>query len=143
MADDAIVAAVKEVASVLGAMTGVTQAPSYPPEGVGDPPMVITKHFWTEADPSNSFVKSITHIEAVILFARSLLPHDEEQVLPYVYLGIEALSGAVTLNGKASTIDGPIRADGPRPEPYEDRTYYGIRYSFNFKILNTGITVAT
>lgn len=143
MADDAIVAIVKEVAAILGAMTGVTQAPDYPPEGMNDPPMVITKHVWTEFEPSNSFVKSISHIEAVVFLARSVLPHNEEQTLPYVYRGMEAISGAVTLNGKASTIDGVIRADGPRAEPYQGETYYGIRYSFNVKILNTGITVAT
>lgn len=144
MADDAIVAMVKEVASVLGAMTGVKQAPNYPPESANDPPMVIVKHVWTRGNPSLSFVKTISHIEAVILFARSMLPHEEEQVLPYVYLGVEAISGAVTLNAKASALteDG-ILCEGPRAEEYGGQIYYGIRYSFDYKILNTGITVAT
>lgn len=142
MADDAIVAMVKELADVLGAMTGVQQAPDYPPEGMNDPPMVITKHTWTEAYPSLSFVETVSEIQAVILFARAVLPHVEEQALPYVYLGIEAISGAVTLNGKASTLVN-LRVEGPRAEGYQGETYYGIRYICQFKILNTGITVAT
>lgn len=140
MADDAIVAAIKEMASILGGVTGITQAPQFPPEGINDPPFIITKLMGTNVTYSLTYSSTVSEVWADVYLARASLPHAEENALPFVYLVMEAMAAEVTINAKASHCV-LTRVEGPQGMAYQGEEYYGIRCIFELKIKHDSLTV--
>lgn len=140
MADDAIVAAVKEIVSVLSGVTGANQAPEFPPEGINDPPMIVTKLISTDVSYSATYSRTVSEVWADVFLARAVLPHAEENALPFVYLVMEAMAAEVTLNSKASHCV-LTRVEGPQGLTYGGEQYYGIRCIFELKIHHDSLTV--
>jgi hypothetical protein len=134
MADDVIVAAIKEIASVLSGMSGVEQAPQFPPENVNDPPMVVTKLISTDVSYSATYSRTTSVVWADVFLARASLPHAEEMALPYVYRTIAATAAEMTLNDKATHWI-LTRVEGPMGLTYGNEDYYGIRCTFDLKIV--------
>jgi predicted lipoprotein len=133
MADDAIVAAIKEIASVLSGVAGITQAPQFPTEGVNDPPFIITKHIAADVDYSATYSRTISEVWADVYLARAVLPHAEENALPFVYSVMAAMAAELTLNTKASHCV-LVRVEGPQGMAYQQEQYYGVRCIFELKI---------
>ncbi len=140
MADDVIVAAIKEMASVLGGVAGITQAPQFPTEGVNDPPFIITKLRYTDVSYSATYSRTVSEVWADVYLARAVLPNSEEQALPFVYSIMEAIAAEVKLNDKAAHCL-LTRVEGPQGMAYAGEQYYGIRCIFDLKIKHDGLTV--
>jgi hypothetical protein len=143
---DALDNVMEEVTALLGAMAGINQAPEYPPEGINDPPMVVTRYVRHVPSYSLSYTHMITTAYANVYVSRSVLPEAEKKARPYVLLGLAAIAGSVTLNSDASHCL-VTEIIGPGPLPYQGgETYYGVQFVLEIKLtyaqLTTVITAA-
>jgi hypothetical protein len=140
MADDAIVAAIKEMASIVGGVAGITQAPAFPPEGMNDPPFVLTKLRTTNVSYSATYSRTVSEVWIDLYLSRAVLPHAEENALPFIYLIMEAFAAEITINSKAThcTLE---RVEGPQGMTYAGEQYYGLRCVFELKIKYDSLTV--
>jgi hypothetical protein len=137
---DAIVEAITEIASVMSGIAGINQAPTYPTEGVNDPPFIITKLRSTDVSYSASYSRTMSEVWIDLYMARAVLPHSEEQALPFVYLVMEAIAAELTLSSKAAHCV-LTKVDGPQGMAYAGEQYYGLRCIFELKIKHDSLTV--
>lgn len=137
---DALDDVVTEVVALLGAMAGIKQAPEHPPEGINDPPMVVTYYVNHVPSYSASYTNLVSTVYADVLLARSALPHVEEQARAYVLLGLAAIAGSVTLSAKASHCF-LTEIQGPRMIPYQGQEYFGVRYVLNIKLTQAQLSL--
>ena len=130
---DALDDVVTQITTLLGAMAGINQAPEHPPEGINDPPMVVTYYVNHVPHYSASYTHMISVVYADVLLARAALPHVEEQARAYVLLGLAAIAGSVTLSTTASHCI-VTEIQGPRMIPYQGIEYFGVRYILEVKL---------
>jgi len=130
---DALDNVITEITTLMAAMTGINQAPEYPPEGLNDPPMVITYHVRAPFTYSAGITFGLHTIHCDVLLSRSNLPADEAQARPYIIRGLNALAANVTLSDTCSHC--LLReVIGPGIFPYAGANYYGVRYVLEVKI---------
>ena len=143
MADDALDDVVQEIVALLGDMAGITQAPEHPPEGINDPPMVVTYYVRHVPTYSASYSHMISTVYADVLLARTVLPDVEAKARKYVLLGYAAIAGSVTLSTKASHCL-LTEIIGPGDLPYQNELWFGVRYILEIKLTykQLGISVA-
>ncbi len=122
-------------------MTGIQQAPEYPPEAANDTPMVITYHVRCTFDYSLTYSRSLHTIHCDVLLARSMLENDEQQARPYILRGLTAIAGSVQLSNTATHCL-LLEAIGPGVLPYGGIDYYGVRFILEVKIKHESLTVA-
>jgi hypothetical protein len=140
MADDAIVAAIKEIASIVGGVAGITQAPQFPVEGSNDPPFVLTKHRSADVSYSATYSRTMSEVWCDLYLSRASLPHAEEQALPYIVSIMTAFAAEVTINAKATHFL-LTRVEGPQRMAYQGEEYYGLRCICELKIKHDSLTV--
>lgn len=133
---------VTQVTTVLGAMTGVSQAPEHPPEQINDPPMLVTRFVRGrfEYSQGSGCIGYHTLYADLLLPRGSGLPHCEGQARPYILRAVTAAAAAVTMNGTCehcimTGYEGPGDISG-----YKDA--FGLRIILEAKIKHSGITVS-
>ena len=140
---DALDNVITEIAELMAAMAGINQAPEHPPEGVNDPPMVVTYYVNHVPSYSLSYTHLISTVYCDVLLARSVLPHIEAQARAYVLRGLAAFAGSIQLSSTAvhCLLE---EIQGPRMIPYQGQEYFGVRYVLNIKLTQAqlGLTVA-
>jgi len=141
MANDCFDNVIEELSDLFEAMTGINQAPEHPPEGVNDPPMVVTYYVETDVEYSLTYSRTLSTVYADVLLARAPLPHIEAQARKYIRRGIVAVAGAVTLNSDATHCL-VQRVLGPRMIPYQGLEFFGVRYVIEVKIVHSDLGVA-
>lgn len=138
---DALDDVVTQVVTLLGAMAGIQQAPEHPPEGINDPPMVVTYYVNHRPSYSASYTHLVSVVYADVLLARSVLPHIEAQARAYVLLGLAAIAGSVTLSSTASHCL-VTEILGPMMIPYQGQDYFGVRFVLEVKLVQSQLSIA-
>lgn len=101
-------AAIERVQWHLGRLSGVKQAPDYPPESMSQFPFGLAYLRDGNATFEAGWIKDVYTIVCELHFARQVLPADIAKAMPYNRLMLTALHGDPTLNGTVDTIISPV-----------------------------------
>jgi len=71
MANDVFDNVIEELSTLFEAMTGINQAPEHPPEGINDPPMVVTYYVETDVEYSLTYSRTLSTVYADVLLSRA------------------------------------------------------------------------
>ena len=132
---------ITELTTVLGAMTGVKQAPEHPPESLPDFPFIVSYYVRGSFDYSaTGLVIGLHTVHADVHLGRVSLPHDEEFARPFILRGLTAIAGNLKMN---STCEHCYLTEYEYGEiGYAGKETIGVRYICQVKIKHSGITVA-
>lgn len=131
--------AIAAIQDIVGAISGVVEAPDYPPESVNQFPIALCYPLRFDAQGAGGgLVKGLHTVRIDLLCARQLLPKDIAKAAPYGRLIYRALWNNPNLSNAVDTINavrgefGPIYWGGSRPP--SPPTGLGWSIEVDFKI---------
>jgi len=128
-----LVQAIQALQDLTIALTGVREAPDYPPGSLGPTPTFLAVPVSGQYTGQNQDLAKNRHVIALQLWvARNDLARDVTTMLPYIDTVSNMLLKDVTLGGKAETIVMPITYSiGPRE--YGKLTYLVCEWQITIK----------
>ena len=128
--------AIAQLQTTLGALTGIRNAPEYPPDNASAFPFIIAyagPGGFTAGEPAG-MMKYLGSIVIDLHLARKDLPRDVEKAMAYHDSIPDAILGDTTLGGTISTC-GEVRTSGLIFLKYAETDTIGIRFTIeNVKI---------
>jgi hypothetical protein len=132
---------ITQLTTVLGAMTGIKQAPEHPPEALNEFPAVICYFVKGEFSyGAGAAAVGVHMVHADVHLGRSVLPSDEEYARPYILRALTAIAGHLQMN---STCEHCVLNEYQYGRlGYAGAETFGVRLVLEVKFLHSGITVA-
>lgn len=128
-----LVQAIAALQDLTGALTGVREAPDYPPGAIGPTPTFLAVPSSGQYTGQNQDLAKNRHVIALQLWvSRNDLARDVRDMLPYIDTVSNLLLKNVTLSGTVETIVTPITYTvGPRE--YGNQTYLVCEWQITVK----------
>ena len=132
---------ITELSTVMETMTGVKDAPEYPPEGLNEFPTVVCYFVvgtftYSQAGPAIG----VHRVHADVHLGRTILPHDEEYARPYILRALTAIASNVQMS---STCEHCLLTGYEYGRlGYGGKETFGVRLILEVKIKHSGITVS-
>lgn len=128
--------AITQIQTIVGAISGIKQAPIYPPEKMSEFPFAIAfPGAGTITTESAGTKRGLHQISLEIHTARKNMAQDVETVIGYGETVANAILGNLTLNGSVDTVNGISYEFGPLG--YDTTPTLGYKFTIDVKIRNT------
>jgi hypothetical protein len=100
--------AIARVQAIALGLSGMKEAPDYPPESVNQFPFAVTYYRTGEITMEAGWMKAVYTLFCELHFARQVLPLAVAKAMPYHNTMLAALQADPTLNGTVSTVVSPV-----------------------------------
>lgn len=126
--------AIERIQAIARSLTGIVEAPNYPPESVNQFPFVLTYYRQGNTTLMSGWRKGLHTVFCEFHLARQILPATVQSAMPFYERFMAAIEADPTLGGRVSTIISPVNHTfGWLEYGSQDNKHLGWRFELTFK----------